>query len=65
MQPHQQRVVAEKAELDEKLTKLRAFIGSETFLRLDTAEQVRLRMQAVHMAAYSQVLGERIEAFGQ
>lgn len=64
MQPHQQRVVDEKAELDERLAKLRGFIGSDIFLNLDAAEQVRLRMQAVHMAAYSKVLGERIEAFG-
>jgi hypothetical protein len=63
MQPHQQRVVAEKAELDEKLAKLSTFFNTETFAGLDEAEQERLQRQAGHMAAYSKVLGERIAAF--
>lgn len=63
MQAHQERVVKEKAELDEKLTKLRTFFGTETFAGIDAAEQERLQRQARHMADYSQVLGERIAAF--
>lgn len=63
LQPHQQRVVIEKADLDEKLTKLRAFFGTETFANLDDAEMERLQRQADHMSAYSEVLGERIAAF--
>ena len=47
MQPHQQRVVDEKRELDEKLSKLTAFISSEKFTSIvaDKAERVRLGCQ--------------------
>lgn len=62
-QPHQQRVVDEKAELDEKRAKLDAFFETERFNTLDIAEQARMRYQAVAMKEYSSVLGERIAAF--
>lgn len=64
LQPHEQRVVAEKADLDEKLNRLRAFIDGDVFVGLDGAEKDRLRRQAVYMGAYSAVLGDRIDAFG-
>lgn len=63
MQPHQQRVVDEKHDLDEKLSKLRPFLGTEIFAGLPGDEQARMQRQVEHMAAYSDVLGERIEAF--
>lgn len=63
MKPHQERVVAEKAELDDRLTKLRAFIGGPTFPAIDASEQDRLRRQARLMTELSQVLDERIKAF--
>jgi hypothetical protein len=55
--------VTEKAELDEKLTKLREFLSTKTFAGLDEAERDRLKVQASYMTAYSRVLGERIAAF--
>lgn len=63
LQPHQQRVVIEKAELDEKLAKLLAFHGTATFNALPPDEQDRLIRQSVWMGEYSAVLGERIAAF--
>lgn len=63
MQPHQERVVAERAELDEKRAKLTAFIDGEVFDALDAAEQDRLRRQQDAMSVYSDVLRERIAAF--
>jgi hypothetical protein len=66
MQPHQQRVVDEKRELDSKLEKLMAFIASETgkiFSGLVTEERQRLTTQARIMKEYSDVLGDRIAAF--
>ncbi|MBP7947992.1 MAG: hypothetical protein KA191_18315 [Verrucomicrobia bacterium] len=63
MAPHQQRVVTEKEELDDKRTKLKAFFGTEVFAGIGDAEKERLRRQAGHMAAYSDVLAERIAAF--
>lgn len=63
LQPHQQRVVTEKAELDEKLAKLMAFLGTPTYAGLSEAERSRLRSQSFFMVGYSAVLGERIDAF--
>lgn len=63
MEPHQDRVVAEKRELDEKLSKLLAFFQTVVFTGLSEAEQSRLRNQARFMDGYSAVLGERIQAF--
>ena len=63
MEPHQERVVVEKKELDEKLEKLMAFIGGPVFLTLDRYEQDRLHRQSDLMDKYSGVLAERIEAF--
>ena len=64
--PHQQRVVDEKRELDEKLHKLSAFISSEKFTTIvqDEAERARLVCQEETMRDYSAILAERIEAFG-
>lgn len=63
MRPHEERVVAEKAELDTKLEKLRAFVNSRAFESVAIAERERLQTQVFAMEAYSAVLGERIEAF--
>lgn len=63
LQPHQQRVVDEKTELDDKLNKLRAFLEGKARELVDAAEFRRLRLQADAMSVYSEVLGERIAAF--
>lgn len=60
---HQERVIVEKDELDAKLARLRSFIGNETYLALDEAEQSRLQRQAEVMSQYSSLLAERIAAF--
>lgn len=60
---HQQRVIAEKAELDTRLNKLLAFFDSETYAELDFEEKDRLSHQGAAMKDYSTVLGERIAAF--
>lgn len=63
MQPHQERVIAEKKELDERGDKLDQFILSDKFGTLPAAEQERMKRQLEIMAKYSEVLGERIAAF--
>lgn len=63
LQPHQQRVVDEKAELDARLNALLAFTAGMLFATLDAAEQKRLRQQAAYMQAYSNILAQRIDAF--
>ena len=63
--PHQQRVVQEKEELDEKLSKLSAFIDSPNFTITvkDENEIARLVCQEEIMTDYSEILAERIAAF--
>lgn len=63
LHPHQDRVIAEKAALDEKLAALLAFFQGPIFPTLSEAERSRLRNQARFMDGYSAVLEERIEAF--
>lgn len=63
--PHQQRVVDEKKELDDKILKLDTFIKNEQgpFISLSTEEQDRLRRQFTAMKSYTDILDERIQAF--
>jgi hypothetical protein len=63
LEPHQERVVEEKQQLDEKIAKLAAFIGGTMFASLDDAERSRLSIQLQHMNGYSEILGQRIAAF--
>lgn len=63
MPAHQQRVVAEKAELDSKLAKLTGFFSTAVFHSLPESEQSRLLRQGVAMRAYSSILGARVAAF--
>lgn len=64
MQPHQQRVVDEKSELDIKIKALSDFIqSSHIYANLPQEEQSRLLEQYGIMCNYSDVLGRRIEAF--
>jgi hypothetical protein len=63
MQDFQQRVVDEKTALDEKLSKLDAFILTDRFNKLPNAEQDRMQRQQKAMTDYSTVLSERVSAF--
>lgn len=63
LQPHQQRVVDEKAELDSKRDRLTEFFKGKIFATLAADEQDRLTRQAAIMEQYSGVLAERIVHF--
>jgi hypothetical protein len=63
LQPHQQRVVDERAELVDRIQKLMNFCITDTFAALDQAERRRLHAQYHAMESYSYILGERIAAF--
>lgn len=63
MPAHQQRVMLEKIELDERIEKLAAFLVAPYFAHVETAEQERLTEQLHLMRALSAVLGYRIAAF--
>lgn len=63
--PHQLRVVGEKVELDDRLTKLTAFLDTDRFKALDQPERHRLEYQANLMTSLSHVLTDRIAEFPQ
>ncbi len=63
MQPHQQRVVDERADISDRLDKLEEFHNGAIYARLPPAEQSRLTRQLYIMRLYEQVLSERISSF--
>lgn len=65
LQPYQQRVIDEKAELEKKAKALSEFIGTNPlFEKLDTIDQELMRAQCELMWQYFTVLEKRIERFG-
>lgn len=63
IEPHQERVVVERDELNAKIVKLDEFIKGSVFSSLPVAEQLRLTSQRGYMKLYLGVLKERIAAF--
>ena len=64
LEPHQERVVVEAAELGEKLNKLEYFIYSDIFDKnVSAAERDLLRKQLMGMKYYLIALMERIKLF--
>jgi hypothetical protein len=63
MQPHQERVILEKRELDDKLNKLAAFLQGGIFAALAAEDRELLKQQAHHMKEYSVILAKRIANF--
>lgn len=63
MQPFQQRVVDEKAELDTRLGALTQFLLTPQAEKLPVDDHVLLQLQAKIMGDYSAVLERRIARF--
>jgi len=66
MQPHEERVVIEKQELDAKLGKLKTFCfgdNNRTFQDLAPEDRDLLETQYTVMEQYSEILGKRIARF--
>lgn len=61
--PYQQRVIDEAAELEAKLARLAAFMGTPVYNALPADERSRLNRQQSAMTDYLAVLNERIDAF--
>lgn len=61
--PHVQRVIGEKAQNDDRLSKLTAFMKTQAFLDLPAKSRQLMTAQAESMGELSQVLGERIDEF--
>lgn len=55
------RLIEEQAQLEEKLTKLNAFNGSEKVDSIDPTQKKLLLIQAGAMYTYNEVLKARIE----
>lgn len=55
------RIQEEKNELDEKLTKLYAFVESKKFENLSSVHKMLLKKQLNTMTDYSAILSVRIE----
>lgn len=63
MKDHEIRVVNEKAELDDRITKLIGFMVTETYSSLPPVDQGLLMVQMRSMRMYSECLGDRISRF--
>lgn len=64
MEPHQQRVLDERNELNGRLSKLRVFITtSPTFDALPNDDKMLLKRQSETMGTYYDILNMRIERF--
>lgn len=63
MLPHEERVVVEKQELDEKIAKLEAFTKTEACFKLPFKDRDLLMSQFLIMTEYSHILGARIHNF--
>lgn len=61
--PHQNRVIVEAEELEDKLRKLAEFLKSPKFSELTAIEQELLSAQALVMTEYLSILNERINLF--
>lgn len=60
MNTFKERLDGEKAQLNERLEKLRAFIASEKFQEIDPVQMTLLNIQVKAMETYNQCLLERI-----
>ena len=61
--PHEVRVVQERTELVEKITKLHAFMGTDIYNSLKEEDKFKFERQEHAMIMYSEVLLERINSF--
>ena len=63
MEAFVERMIVEKDELQDKVTKLENFVNGEKFKELKGLEQVYLKEQLTHMRAYLSVLRQRINFY--
>lgn len=63
LQPHEIRVVEERTELMEKITKLHNFMNSDFYQTLDKLNHIHFEEQEKAMVDYAEVLLRRINLF--
>ena len=65
MEAFVERMIVEKNELQDKVTKLENFVNGEKFKELKGLERVYLKEQLTHMRAYLSVLRQRITFYNK
>ena len=65
MEAFVERMITEKDELQDKVTKLENFVTGEKFKELKGLEQVYLKEQLKFMKGYLSVLGQRINFYNK
>jgi hypothetical protein len=63
MEDWKKRVLEEKDELEQRLKKLKIFISSEAFNKVDSVNQILLTRQDNIMTEYLNILNDRIRLF--
>jgi len=63
LQPHEERMIVESDELQEKITKLMAFLTTEPYSKLTKSNQELMMMQLGTMVDYYLILAKRISVF--
>ncbi|AVJ20994.1 MULTISPECIES: hypothetical protein [Pseudomonas] len=63
MPPHQQRVIAEREQLADRIQKLEAFLHTDLYAGLPEDEQQLLKMQADAMVLYLGIINTRTSKF--
>ena len=61
---HDQRLLEEREQLNEKVTKLLEFMSTDAFTKIDEKQQRLLEEQHPLMSGYLSVLDERIALLG-
>lgn len=60
---YRERMLDEQNELTEKLVKLRQYVATGAFCKLEEIDRNLLTAQSAHMSAYSDTLARRIARF--
>lgn len=64
LQPHEQRLVGECFQLEDRIKKLEGFLSTPACAALPERDQKLLKMQADAMVVYIGILNTRIESIG-
>ena len=65
LEPYQQRMLDEHAELSDRISKLEAFTGTEAFEQLPELERCLLNHQLIAMHSYAGILRHRIRLWSK
>jgi len=63
MLPHQERVVKEAKELEDRLLKLVYYLANNDSDQLTNRERYLMQKQSVYMSKYLEILHQRIKEF--